>query len=83
MSSDRRGNHAAALTERELKILALLAEGQRLPEIARALGLTVRGFYGIRQLMFAKLGARTDSHAAAIGFRRGLLALDRRACDSR
>lgn len=62
----------------ELTALTLMAEGKQRAEVAQALGTTVRGLESVRTRLFAKLGARTDPHAAAIGFRRGLIALDRR-----
>jgi DNA-binding CsgD family transcriptional regulator len=76
---DRRASNVAALSKRETEVLTLLAEGFRLNEIAAALHLSMKSFYTARRSLFAKLGARSDSHAAAIGFRRGLLAVDRRA----
>lgn len=76
--SDRRRNERRALTETELTVLKLLTEGKRKPEIVAALGTTVRSFQKVREGLFAKLGARTDPHAAAIGFRGGLIAVDRR-----
>lgn len=72
------GRRGAALTERELQTLTLLADGRESSEIAAAIGLTVRTFRNVRLGLFAKLGARSDSHAAAIAFRCGILSTDRR-----
>lgn len=75
---ERRRRQAEPLTERELQVLTLLADGWRLAEIGTALHLTVKSFHAVRKQLFAKLGARSDSHAAAIAFRRGILQADRR-----
>jgi DNA-binding NarL/FixJ family response regulator len=60
-------------------VLTLMAEGQKAPEIAHVVGLTVEAFRNVRQGLFAKLGARSEPHAAAIAFRRGILQVDRRS----
>jgi DNA-binding CsgD family transcriptional regulator len=67
------------LTEAERAVLTLLADGWRSVEIAPALRLTARGFGNVRSSLLAKLGPRSDPHAAAIGFRCGLLELGRGA----
>lgn len=63
----------------EVEALRMMTEGLRTSEIAQALNMTVRSFQNVRRGLFAKLGARTQEHAAAIAFRRGLLQLDRRS----
>ena len=72
------GGPAGALSMLELEMLTLMAEGRRASEIADAGELTVRAFRNVRRGLFAKLGARSGPHAAAIAFRRGILQLDRR-----
>jgi DNA-binding CsgD family transcriptional regulator len=72
------GGPGGVLTTRELDMLRLMAEGRKASEIAAAVGLTVQAFRNVRLALFAKLGARSGPHAAAIGFRRGILRLDRR-----
>ena len=69
---------AVTLAEDELMVLRLLSDGKHRSEIAQALGTTVRSVQRVRARLLDKLGARTDPHAAAIGFRRGILPLDRR-----
>jgi DNA-binding NarL/FixJ family response regulator len=66
------------LTQRELQVLAMLADGAKRHEIATALGTTVRTVASIRAKLLKKLGARSEPHAAAIAFRRGLIGIDRR-----
>jgi DNA-binding CsgD family transcriptional regulator len=78
LSRDQLGLGGGVLTELELAILTMMAEGRRRSEMAQTLNMTVRTFQNVRKGLLAKLGARTESHAAAIGFRRGVLPLDRR-----
>jgi len=66
------------LGEQELALLTRMADGRRRGEIAGDLDLSVRALREVRRGLLAKLGARTDQHAAAIAFRRGLLPLNRR-----
>ncbi len=72
------GREPAVLDRRELDVLTLMADGRRRDEIAERLGLTTRSLRELRRGLLAKLGARTDQHATAIAFRRGLLRVDRR-----
>lgn len=69
---------AVLLTRQELTVLTMLADGLRRSEIAWALELSVRSLHDLRRRVYAKLGARSDEHAVAIAFRRGLLTVDRR-----
>jgi DNA-binding CsgD family transcriptional regulator len=66
------------LTEREQQVLEALAEGLRSGEIAKQLNTSVKKFYAVCDRLCEKLGAKTEVHAVSIGFRRGLLILDRR-----
>jgi DNA-binding CsgD family transcriptional regulator len=70
---------ATVLSKQELALLTMMADGLRRAEIAEALGISVRSLSDLRRSLLAKLGARTDQHAAALGFRRGLLHVDRRS----
>jgi DNA-binding CsgD family transcriptional regulator len=67
------------LAAQELALLTMMADGLRRAEIAEALGISVRSLSDVRRSLLAKLGARTDQHAAALGFRRGLLHAERRS----
>jgi DNA-binding NarL/FixJ family response regulator len=67
---------AAALTDREAEVLALVAEGKSNKQVARALGIaegTVKVHVaGVMQ----KLGAQGRSEAVAVALRRGLVRLE-------
>jgi DNA-binding CsgD family transcriptional regulator len=76
------GREPTILDRRELDVLTLMADGRRRDEIAERLGLTTRSLRELRRGLMAKLGARTDQHATAIAFRRGLLHVDRRGTGS-
>lgn len=70
----------ATLTDREQRILGLLADGYERAEIARRLG-TARGtslgtVKADTASLYGKLGARTAAHAVALGYRYGLLGAD-------
>jgi DNA-binding CsgD family transcriptional regulator len=81
LGRDDLGRGLAVLTQRELEVLKLMADGRRRAEIAESLGLTVRSLREVRRGLMAKLGARTDQHATAVAFRRGVLRVDRRGAD--
>jgi DNA-binding NarL/FixJ family response regulator len=67
-----------SLTEREFAVLQAFADGFRSHEIAVALRVGVKTYRGICDSIRTKLNARSDVHAVSIGFRNGLLELDRR-----
>jgi len=79
LSPDQLGGVAGVLTENELAVLWMMADGRRKPEMADALELPVRALNAVCHSLYGKLGARNDVHAVAIGFRRGVIALDRRS----
>jgi DNA-binding NarL/FixJ family response regulator len=79
VTDERRGPGACTLSESELSVLMLMTEGLRNWEIAATLRLSMKTYANVRQGLLAKLQARTDQHAAAIGFRRRLIPVDRRA----
>ncbi len=72
------GGVSGALTEYEFDALRMLADGRSRAEIADTLGITLRSARDVCRSLHRKLGANHDVHAVAIGFRRGLLPLDRR-----
>jgi DNA-binding NarL/FixJ family response regulator len=61
-----RGDHRPALTERELEILAMIADGKTSRTIARKLGITVRTVETHRANMMAKLDV--DNAAALVRY---------------
>lgn len=64
------------LTERELRILRLTAEGHTEGEIAAELGY-VAGYIGdLRWRINQKLGARRTAHAVHLAYQRGLLTVN-------
>ncbi|WP_433368433.1 response regulator transcription factor [Actinoplanes sp. CA-142083] len=68
------------LTDREMQILRMLADGYERTEIARRLG-TVRGtslgtVKADMVKLYGRLGARNAAHAVALGHQYGLLGAD-------
>ena len=63
----------AALSDRELEILALVAEGATSNEIAIQLNLSVKTIAYHVDAIFAKLDARSRTHAVALALRQGIL----------
>jgi DNA-binding CsgD family transcriptional regulator len=72
------GGISGVLTQFEFDALRMLADGRSRAEIADALGIALRSSREVCRSLHRKLGANHDVHAVAIGFRRGLLPLDRR-----
>ena len=72
------GGVSGVLTKFEFDALRMLADGRSRAEIADTLGITLRSSRDVCRSLHRKLGANHDVHAVAIGFRRGLLPLDRR-----
>ncbi len=62
-----------SLTPRESEVLALLAEGSMLADIAALLGITVETCRGYVKTLLAKLGARSQLQAVIAAGRYGLL----------
>lgn len=61
------------LSYRELQVLRLIADGRTTDSIATRLSLS-RGTVGNhRESLYRRLGARSEAHAVALGFRSGLL----------
>ena len=63
----------ATLSDRELEVLALVAEGATNNEIAIRLHLSVRTITYHVEAIFAKLDARSRTHAVALALRQGIL----------
>ncbi|MBS1566989.1 MAG: DNA-binding response regulator, partial [Bacteroidetes bacterium] len=64
---------AVRLSEKEVRLLHLLAQDMETPEISRELQLSTRRVEAIRQDMKAKIGARTIAGLIAIGVRNKLI----------
>jgi DNA-binding NarL/FixJ family response regulator len=63
----------AALTNRELEVLQLLAEGVRPKEIARELVISPKTVASHIQRVLAKLGVRSRTEAVAVAYREGFV----------
>lgn len=61
------------LTERELRVLELTAQGHASQRIGTMLGLTENTVLTYRKRIRVKLGAACSAHAVAIGFVKGYL----------
>jgi DNA-binding CsgD family transcriptional regulator len=61
------------LSERELEVLRLVAEGHTNEEIGRQLFITTHTVISHTRHVLAKLEARSRAHAVALGFRGALL----------
>ena len=59
-------NMSQELTDREVEILTLIAEGLTNAEIAGALDCATNTIEAHKYRMFAKLGARNSAHAVAL-----------------
>ena len=66
-------------SERELQLLALMADGLTDAEIAEKLSISPKTMRSRLHALRMKLQARTRTHAVAIAFRRGLLEVERRS----
>jgi DNA-binding NarL/FixJ family response regulator len=64
------------LTDREIQILRLVAEGKKIKEIALSVRLAERTVKHYLELTRQKLGARNSSHAVALAVQRGLIRID-------
>lgn len=64
-----------ALTDREIEILAALADGQRAAAIARRLHITTSTVVGHKFQISCKLGTRTAAHAVAVAYQLGYLTI--------
>ena len=64
-----------ALTPAEIRVLRLIAQGNANKEIAKQLALSEETVKGQVRNILAKLGAKDRTHAAMIGFKRGIIEL--------
>jgi DNA-binding NarL/FixJ family response regulator len=64
-----------ALTPAEIRVLRLIAQGNANKEIARELALSEETVKGQVRNILSKLGAKDRTHAAMIGFKRGIIDL--------
>ncbi len=64
---------SAQLSDRELEILGLLAEGARPKEVAEQLFLSVKTVKNHLTSIYAKLGVESAAQAVATAYRRGLV----------
>jgi DNA-binding CsgD family transcriptional regulator len=69
----RRQNPISELSERELQVLALTAEGLTNAEIGKVLFLSEKTIKSHLRHLLAKLQVRSRAHAVAVGFRFRLL----------
>jgi DNA-binding NarL/FixJ family response regulator len=61
------------LTEREIDVLRLIADGLTTRDVAARLGISPRTVENYKQHMFAKLGVQSRAHAVAVASRLGIL----------
>lgn len=66
--------YSVRLTDRDLEMLELLAEGLRPAEVAQRMFLSVKTVKNYCSRVYAQLGARTATQAIAEAYRLGLLA---------
>ena len=64
-----------ALTPAEIRVLRLIAQGNANKEVAKQLALSEETVKGQVRNILAKLGAKERTHAAMIGFKRGIIEL--------
>jgi DNA-binding NarL/FixJ family response regulator len=62
-----------ALTPAEIRVLKLIAQGNANKEIAAKLSLSEETIKGQVRNILSKLGAKDRTHAAMIGFKRGII----------
>ena len=62
-----------ALTPAEIRVLRLIAQGNANKEVAKQLALSEETVKGQVRNILSKLGAKDRTHAAMIGFKRGII----------
>jgi two-component system response regulator DegU len=67
------GNKITSLSERQMQVLTLVAEGATDKEIALQLGLSAKTISSYVKHIRARLGAQSRAHAVALAIRQGLL----------
>ena len=73
LASGRAQGPAGSLTDRELEILMLVADGARPAEIATSLFISVKTVKNHLTNVYAKLGVQTGAQAVAEAYRLGLV----------
>ena len=73
LAGSKRGGGSTRLTERELEILRLLAEGNRPAEVASKLFVSIKTVKNHLTSIYSKLGVATGAQAVAEAFRLGLV----------
>jgi DNA-binding NarL/FixJ family response regulator len=73
MAKPPRRPRSRTLTERQLLVLRMSAQGRSMAEIARQLGVSVNTVKKHVELILLNLGAVNRMHAIAIAMREGLL----------
>lgn len=73
LSGSWRADLGAPLSPREKQVLPLLAQGWKLTDIAKILGVTVGSVSNQRQRILAKLGCDSDQQLAVYAFRKRLI----------
>jgi DNA-binding NarL/FixJ family response regulator len=73
LAGSKRGSAGTRLTERELEILRLLAEGHRPAEVAQKLFVSIKTVKNHLTSIYSKLGVATGAQAVAEAFRLGLV----------
>lgn len=73
LAGGKRGGGGPRLTERELEILRLLAEGSRPAEVAEKLFVSIKTVKNHLTSIYSKLGVETGAQAVAEAFRLGLV----------
>ena len=64
------------LTPHQVRLLQLLADGHTQTAIARQLDKSPHTVKGQMQTLFEALGVHSATHAVALAYRRGILAVD-------
>lgn len=73
LAAGKRGSSGLHLTERELEIIRLLAEGARPAEVAAKLFVSVKTVKNHLTSIYAKLGVKTGAQAIVEAFKLGLV----------
>lgn len=68
-------SQTGALTDRELEVLRLIAQGHRPAEVAEGLFVSIKTVKNHLTRIYTKLGVETSTQAVSEGFRRGLVAI--------
>jgi DNA-binding NarL/FixJ family response regulator len=75
LKGDRLCRGYAPPQSREVRVLALIAEGRANKEIAKRLSISEATVKGQVQNILSKLGAKDRTHAVVVGLKRGIIQL--------